>query len=98
MYNISAGVMEDLLTWIIMHPSMFVPDGCNVYLAAAVKKAVRKPVSCVGALGDPNQMEEILKSGQADLIAMGRALVADPELPNKVRQGRTDEIRRQLLE
>ena len=96
MYNVSAGVMEDLFTWIIMHPSMFVPDGCNVYLAAAVKKAVRKPVSCVGALGDPNQMEEILKSGQADLIAMGRALVADPELPNKVRQGRTDEIRRCL--
>ena len=96
LYNISAGVMEDLYTWILMHPSMFVPDGCNVYLAEAVKKAVKKPVSCVGAIGDPDQMESILENGQADLIAMGRALVADPDLPNKVRDGRTDEIRRCL--
>ena len=49
MFQISVGVMEDLFTWIIMHPSMFLPDGCNVYLAEAVKKAVKKPVSCVGA-------------------------------------------------
>ena len=96
LYNISAGVMEDLYTWILMHPSMFVPDGVNVYLAEAVKKAVSKPVSCVGAIGDPDQMESILENGQADLIAMGRALVADPDLPNKVRDGRTDEIRRCL--
>lgn len=93
MFNISAGVMEDLYTWIIMHPSMFLPQGCNVYLAEAVKKAVKKPVSCVGALTDPEKMEEILESGLADLIAMGRALVADPELPNKVRDNRVDEIR-----
>lgn len=96
LYNISAGVMEDLYTWILMHPSMFVPDGVNVYLAEAVKKAVKKPVSCVGALGDPDQMESILENGQADLIALGRALVADPMLPTKVREGRTDEIRRCL--
>ena len=96
LFNVSAGVMEDLYTWILMHPSMFVPDGVNVYLAEAVKKAVSKPVSCVGAIGDPDQMESILENGQADLIAMGRALVADPDLPNKVRDGRTDEIRRCL--
>ena len=96
MYNVSAGVMEDLYTWILMHPSMFVPDGVNVYLAEAVKKAVKKPVSCVGALGDPDQMEDIIASGKADMVALGRGLVADPELPTKVRQGRTDEIRRCL--
>ena len=96
LYNISAGVMEDLYTWILMHPSMFVPDGCNVYLAEAVKKAVRKPVSCQGALGDPDHMESILENGQADLISLGRALVADPELPNKVAEGRADEVRRCL--
>lgn len=96
MFNVSAGVMEDLYTWILMHPSMFVPQGVNVYLAEAVKKAVSKPVSCVGALSDPDVMEEVLESGKADLIAMGRALVADPDLPNKVRDGRIDEIRRCL--
>ena len=54
MFNISAGVMEDLYTWIIMHPSMFMPQACNAYLAEAVKKAVKKPVSCVGAISDPD--------------------------------------------
>ena len=96
MFNISAGVMEDLFTWILMHPSMFVPDGCNVYLAEAVKKAVKKPVSCVGAIGDPDQMEQILESGRADLIALGRGLVADPDLPLKVRENRPQDIRRCL--
>lgn len=96
MFNISAGVMEDLFTWIIMHPSMFVPDGCNVYLSEAVKKVVSKPVSCVGALGDPDQMEEILRSGKADLIALGRGLVADPDLPKKVIAGKKEDIRRCL--
>ena len=94
--NVSAGVMEDLYTWIIMHPSMFLDHGCNVYLAEAVKKAVHKPVSCVGALGEPREMERILEEGKADLIALGRALVADPDLPNKLRSGREAEIRRCL--
>lgn len=93
MFQISVGVMEDLFIWIIMHPSMFLPDGCNVYLAEAVKKAVKKPVSCVGALGDPDQLEEILSSGKADLVCLARSLVADPELPNKVRDGLTAQIR-----
>lgn len=96
MFNISAGVMEDLYTWIIMHPSMFLPQGCNVYLAEAVKKAVSKPVSCVGAISDPDKMVDILEKGQADLIALGRALVADPELPNKLKDGRAEDIRRCL--
>ena len=96
MFNISAGVMEDLYTWIIMHPSMFLPQACNAYLAEAVKKAVKKPVSCVGAISDPDVMEELLETGKADLVALGRALVADPDLPNKIRDGRTDEIRRCL--
>ena len=93
MFNISAGVMEDLYTYIIMHPSMFLSQGCNAYLAEAVKKAVSKPVSCVGAISDPDKMVEILEKGQADMVAMGRALIADPDLPNKIKSGRVDEIR-----
>ena len=107
LFNVSAGVMEDLYTWILMHPSMFVPDGVNVYLAEAVKKAVSKPVSCVGAIGDPDQMESILENGQADLIAMGRALVPplfhlpgpddeDPEHHLRGQPGHRPGIRRQI--
>ena len=43
-----------------------------------IKKHVKKPVACVGSLDDPAQMEEIIASGQADMVELGRALVADP--------------------
>lgn len=76
----------------VTHPSMFLPHGCNVYLAAEIKKHVSKPVATIGALNDPAQMEEIIASGQADVVEMARALLADPELPNKVMAGREDEI------
>ena len=92
-FNVSVGVNEDLFTFIVMHPSMFLEHGCNVKYAAAVKAAVSKPVSCVGGISDADQMEEILQSGQADLVALGRALVADPDLPNKARKGNDEDIR-----
>ena len=77
------------------HVSMFYPHGVNVEYAAEVKKHVRKSlVATVGGLSDPYQMEQILATGKADIIYMGRALVCDPEFPNKVRRGLVDEIRR----
>ncbi len=78
------------------HPSMFSPHGVNVHLAAEVKKHVKKPVATIGALNDPAQMEEIIASGKADVVEMARALLADPELPNKVMSNRDDEIVRCL--
>lgn len=78
------------------HLPMFAPHGDNVYLAAEIKKHVSKPVATIGALNDPAQMEEIVASGKADVIYMARALLADPELPNKVAAGREDEIVRCL--
>lgn len=74
------------------HPSMFSDHGCNVYLAAEIKKHVSVPVATIGALNDPAQMEEIIASGKADVIEMARALLADPELPNKVMADRPEEI------
>ena len=74
------------------HPSMFRPHGCNVYLAAEIKKHVSVPVATIGALNSPEQMEEILASGKADVVEMARALLADPYLPRKVMENREDEI------
>lgn len=74
------------------HLPQYAPHGANVYLAAEIKKHVSKPVATIGALNDPAQMEEIIASGQADVVYMARALLADPELPNKVMQNRDDEI------
>ena len=71
---------------------MFRDHGCNVYLAAEIKKHVSKPVATIGGLSDPAQMEEIIASGKADIVVMGRGLLADPELPNKVMSNRGDEV------
>ena len=74
------------------HPSMFKPHGANVYLAEAIKKQVSVPVAAIGALNSPEQMEEIIASGKADVVYMARALLADPYLPRKVTENREKEI------
>ena len=93
LFNISCGSHERRELFVCTHPSAFLDHGCNVYLAAEIKKAVRKPVSCVGALNDPEQCEEIIASGKADIVELGRALLADPYLPQKAYQGRREDIR-----
>ena len=75
---------------------MFDPHGRNVQYAAEIKKHVKKPVACIGALSDPQQMEEIIASGKADVVYMARQLLADPFLPNKVAAGEEDLIVRCL--
>ncbi|MBO4368285.1 MAG: FAD-dependent oxidoreductase, partial [Clostridia bacterium] len=90
--NVSCGNHEDPEMFCRTHPSAFHPRGVNVYLAAEIKKHVKTPVACVGALNDPTQMEEIIASGQADVIEIGRALLADPCIPNKALEGRADDI------
>lgn len=74
------------------HPSMFKEHGCNVYLAAEIKKHVSVPVAAIGGLSDPAQMEEIIASGKADVVYMARQLLADPYLPRKVVENREEEI------
>jgi 2,4-dienoyl-CoA reductase-like NADH-dependent reductase (Old Yellow Enzyme family)/thioredoxin reductase len=74
-------------------PPMSIPRGCLVHLAEGIKKAVRIPVGTVGKIMEPKMAEEILQQGRADLIAMGRALLADPEFSQKAREGRVEDIR-----
>ena len=92
--HVTAGTYQR--TFGITHPSMFTEHGRNVYLAAEIKKHVTVPVATIGGLNDPAQMEEIIASGKADVVYMGRALLADPFLPRKVAEGREDEIVRCL--
>lgn len=72
---------------------MSYPPGLFVPLAAAVKSVVDVPVAAVNRIKDPVEAERILAEGKADLIAMARALIADPEWVNKAREGRMEEIR-----
>jgi 2,4-dienoyl-CoA reductase (NADPH2) len=69
-----------------------VPPGAFVYLSRGIKHAVNVPVFASNRLGDPYVAERALRSGACDMICWGRPLIADPDLPHKVRQGRFHEI------
>ncbi|MFC5995760.1 FAD-dependent oxidoreductase [Pseudonocardia hispaniensis] len=69
------------------------PDGYLADLAAQLKRGVPGiPIFAVGGIKDPVDAEQLIATGQADMVAMTRALLADPELPNKAAAGREDEI------
>ena len=70
-----------------------VPPGGFAYLAEEIKKVVKVPVAASNRINSLNVAERILSEGKADLVTMGRPLIADPELPNKALSGRLDEIR-----
>jgi len=69
-----------------------VPPGGFLYLSRGIKEKVSVPVFASNRLGDPYVAEKALRSGVCDMICWGRPLIADPELPNKVREGRLDQI------
>jgi NADPH-dependent 2,4-dienoyl-CoA reductase/sulfur reductase-like enzyme len=72
---------------------MMTRTACLVPIAAEFKKALRIPIVTVGRINSIALAEEILSKGKADIAAIGRPLLADPELPNKAAEGREGEIR-----
>jgi 2,4-dienoyl-CoA reductase-like NADH-dependent reductase (Old Yellow Enzyme family)/thioredoxin reductase len=88
--HVSGGIIEVGENFVI--PS-YSPQGSLVRLAEGIKQGVKLPVIAVGAIHDPALAEETLKGKRADLIAMGRALIADPDLPGKIQSGHTEDIR-----
>jgi len=73
---------------------MALPRGNMVHLAAGIKEVVNVPVIAVGRINDPELAETILQEGKTDLVSMGRALLADPELPMKAAVGALEDIRK----
>lgn len=72
----------------------FQPEGLNIQYAEAMKKAGVKPLVVVmGGIASPEVAEEFLASGRADVVAMARATMADPQWPNKVRRNQLEEVR-----
>ena len=92
--HISTGHHENDTASMRTHPTMFLEDGCNTFYAAEVKKHVKTPVATVGALTDVKMMEELIASGVADIVELGRQSLADPDLPLKAQTGREDDINR----
>ncbi len=69
-----------------------VPRGVFAYLARGIKEAVAVPVIASHRINDPETARELLEDGMCDMVAMGRALIADPRLPEKARAGKEGEI------
>jgi len=83
------------LSYPTMIPDMHFPAAPFTYLAAAIRAAVPGiPIITVARINTPEAAERILVEGHADLVAMARAHIADPEFARKAREGRADEIRR----
>ncbi len=81
----------------LTRPGLYQPPGFAIPLAAGIKAAVALPVFAQGSIVDPEMAAELLAEGKADAVEMTRALIADPELPQKWREGRIDDIRPCLL-
>ena len=88
--HVSGGVYESF--WALIQPYM-IKEGFLVDDAAAIKRVVDVPVITVGKIKSPDVAEEILEQGKADMVAIGRQLICDPDWPVKVRSGDWGEIR-----
>jgi 2,4-dienoyl-CoA reductase (NADPH2) len=84
LFNVTGGWHETRVPQLSMH----VPHKAFSYLAQGIKSAVRAPVVASNRINDPNLGEEILRNGEADMVTIARGLLADPELPNKARDGK----------
>ena len=89
-FHVSAGMYPDYSSRIM--PPTGTPLCPNAGLARAIKEVVDVPVMVVGRINNPRVAEEVLGRGDADMVVMGRALLADPEFVNKAREGRFEDI------
>jgi 2-enoate reductase len=88
--HVDAGCYD---SWYWAHPPVYQQHGCMVDMAALAKKAVKIPVIAVGRLEVPELAEKVIASGEADMVALGRGLLADPYWPVKAAEGRPEDIR-----
>lgn len=72
---------------------MELPRAAYAYLALNIKKSVSVPIMASNRIADPNSAEQIIRDGYADMVNLGRVLIADPQWPQKAFEGRAHEIR-----
>jgi NAD(H)-dependent 7beta-hydroxy-3-oxo-delta4-cholenoic acid oxidoreductase len=89
-FHVSGGVYPTE-SWRVIPPSG-TPRCINAAESAAIRKRASVPVLLVGRITDPLEAEGVLERGEADMAVMGRALLADPDLPKKAAGGRLDDI------
>lgn len=92
-YHVIAGTSASLQGAIHIVPPMYYETGYVAPFASKVKARVKAPVMVTGRINQPQVAEQILSEGRADFCGMTRALIADPEMPNKAHANRIDDIR-----
>lgn len=90
-FDVSAGLNGSIQYQI---DANYLPDGWRSYMAKAVKERYNKPCISMGNYRNPQVVEDVLAKGDADLIGMGRGLIADPDWVNKVQFGKEDDLRK----
>ncbi len=90
-FNVSCGLNGSIQYQI---DANYFEDGWRAYMAKAIREKFHKPCITMGNIRDPEVAEKILADGDADLIGMGRGLIADPEWVNKTAEGREEDIRK----
>jgi mycofactocin system FadH/OYE family oxidoreductase 2 len=88
--DLSLGTFHNLF---LVEGSMHTPLAYTVPLSSGIRSVIQMPVFCTNRINDPHLAEKILEDGHADMIGMVRALICDPELPNKAMEERFDDIR-----
>jgi 2,4-dienoyl-CoA reductase-like NADH-dependent reductase (Old Yellow Enzyme family) len=91
--HVTAGSMMGLAGSVHVVPPMAIDHAYTAPQAGIIKREVRQSILVAGRINQPQLAEQVLARGQADLCAMTRALISDPDLPNKARDGRLDDIR-----
>ena len=79
--------------WYWPHPPVYMPKALNLEDVAYLKKYIDIPVICGGRFDDPELADKSIAEGKIDMMGMGRPLLADPDLGNKFKEGRLDDIR-----
>jgi 2,4-dienoyl-CoA reductase (NADPH2) len=87
--NVTGGWHESRVPQLPMH----LPRAAFAFLSLNIKKAVSVPIMASNRISDPDSAETIIKDGYADMVNLGRVLIADPEWPRKALEGRVNEIR-----
>jgi 2,4-dienoyl-CoA reductase-like NADH-dependent reductase (Old Yellow Enzyme family) len=93
LFNISGGTGATLESQAATVPPDTFARGCYNHLGRAMKQRLSVPVLVAGRILDPDQAEEALAAGDCDLVAMTRAIIADPDLPRRAQEGDTGRIR-----
>jgi 2,4-dienoyl-CoA reductase-like NADH-dependent reductase (Old Yellow Enzyme family) len=91
--DVSAGTNSSMWSRSFHYPTIATPPRPLVPLARAIRAAVRVPVFCIGKLADPAEAAAILAAGDADMVGMTRAHIAEPAIIRKLTEGRSDDIR-----